>query len=230
MQQFKFKRAKQMPNPLLDMTGQRFGTLTVLSRAAGAHEAKWLCRCDCGHERVYVGSKLRGLAVACKCSGGKDKDGMASREPRLHSVWSNMKDRCTRPGNKAYANYGKRGIGVCQEWMLSFSEFCRWAKENGWREGLELDRKDNNGNYEPSNCRFVTQAVNCRNKRSNRMIAFGGKEKLLVEWAEETGVPMKVLNNRLNAYGWSVERALSTPHRSVSEAAKNRFKEQICHL
>lgn len=219
-----------MPNILKDITGQRFGTLTVLNRAEGTHEAKWACQCDCGHERVYVGTKLRRGDARCKCSKGKDRNGLATAEPVLHSVWGNMKDRCTRPNSKAYPRYGGRGITVCSEWALSFATFCEWAKAHGWQRGLEIDRIDNNGDYEPSNCRFVTKVANCRNKHNNRILEFRGESKLLVEWAEQVNVPTKILAQRIGAQGWSIERALTTPRRTVAEAARARYKEQPCHL
>ena len=220
-----------MPNILKDLTGQRFGTLEVLSRAEGTHEAKWFCRCDCGHERVYVSGKLRRGDARCKCNKGKDKDGLAKAEPVLHSVWRNIKDRCNRSSNKSYPRYGGRGITVCAEWSLSFTAFCRWAKDNGWQHGLEIDRIDNNGGYEPSNCRFVTKVVNCRNKENNRIIEFRGESKILAEWAEQINVPAGMLHQRINRRGWSIERALTTPYRTVADAARARYKEKetVCH-
>lgn len=211
-----------MPRQLIDIQGCKFGTLTVISRAEGTHEAKWLCRCDCGRERVYVSSKLRRGDVACVCSGGYISHGMIG-DP-LYAVWTSMRARCNNKNNAAFHYYGGRGISVCYEWQHDFAAFQSWAVANGWAQGLEIDRKDNDGNYAPDNCRFVTPKVNCRNKRNNVAITFNGETRLLVEWSEHLGIPMKVLHNRIRTYGWTVERALSTPHMSVKEAAQHRFR------
>lgn len=211
-----------MPQHLRNMAGLKFGTLVVLERADGVHEARWLCRCECGLERIYVGGKLRRGDAKCKCARGKDRNGDASAEPDIHRVWKNMRDRCSRPASKSYPRYGGRGIKVCREWTLSFSSFCKWAKDNGWQKGLQIDRVNNDGNYEPLNCRFVERSVNLRNKSSSRIITYLGETRALVEWAEVLGIPSKVLSNRINKQNWTIERAFSTPQQSVADAARAR--------
>lgn len=172
-------------------------------------------------ERDFAGTKLRREEAKCACQGGRVPHGLSGTNP-LYTVWINMRSRCSDPKTKSYPDYGGRGIQVCQEWKYDFRAFRLWALANGYSQGLEIDREANDGHYEPGNCRFVTPSVNCRNKRSNRHITFDGRTQLLIEWCEELGVPMKVMHNRLNTYGWDVERAFTTPHRSVKQAAIER--------
>lgn len=119
-----------------------------------------------------------------------------------------MIQRCTNPRAAHYRNYGARGIRICDEWR-DFKVFYRWATKNGWAKGLELDRKDNNGNYEPDNCRWVTSAVNNLNKRTNRIIVFNGETKTLKEWSLITGIHPKTITGRLDLLQWSISDALT---------------------
>lgn len=98
-----------------------------------------------------------------------------------------MKERCNNPNNKRYKNYGGKGIKVCEEWM-SFENFRDWSLQNGYDEGLTIDRIDCNGNYEPSNCRYVTTKVQNRNYSRNHLITYQGKTQCIADWADETGI------------------------------------------
>ena len=138
-------------------------------------------------------------------------------DSRIYKIYYAMKQRCFNPKTKNYSGYGGRGITVCQEWVDNFLCFYDWSIKNGYEEKLEngrnkltLDRIDNNGNYEPSNCRWVVQKVNERNKRTNRIIEFNGEKRTIVEWSEMLNIPVSRLYNRLFD-GWSVERAFTTP-------------------
>jgi hypothetical protein len=121
-----------------------------------------------------------------------------------------MRGRCFTPTNKDYSNYGGRGITVCKEWD-EFSNFRDWALSNGYADNLTLDRIDVNGNYEPSNCRWVTQKEQMRNVRCNVYATYKGETKLLIEWAEETGIGYNTLRSRYLRRGWSIEKSLTTP-------------------
>lgn len=131
-----------------------------------------------------------------------------SKHP-LHYTWSHMKSRCSCPTHQAYKNYGGRGIGVCDEWQDSFETFMEWALSNGWERGLTLDRIDNDGDYEPDNCRWVDHKTQNRNRRTNRYLTFNGESKTLQEWSEITGIPRCTIEKRLDKYGFSVEDALA---------------------
>ena len=129
---------------------------------------------------------------------------------RLYRIWENMRSRCYRTSKgKTYQRYGGRGIRVCEEWRASFEIFRDWAILNGYEESLELDRIDNDKDYEPSNCRFVSHRENSWNRRNGRMIYYEGKRMCLAEWSEELGINYETLRTRFRL-NWSVERAFTT--------------------
>ena len=130
---------------------------------------------------------------------------------RLHKIWLSMRERCNRRKHPYYKNYGGRGIVVCNEWD-EFTAFREWAYENGYSDELTIDRIDNNGNYEPSNCRWVTVKEQQNNKRNNRRITYQGETYTLTQLAEKIGMNKTTLKERLNM-GWSVEDAVERPVR-----------------
>lgn len=136
----------------------------------------------------------------------------------LYRVWNGMICRCETPSSGGYENYGGRGIMVCDEWRHDFVAFKEWAMANGWKKGLHIDRKDNDGNYSPDNCRFVTAAVNARNKRSSRFIEFKGETLLLADWSERLDIPYGTLAQRIYILKWTIERALTEPVRMQGKA------------
>lgn len=129
------------------------------------------------------------------------------RHTRLYNIWSGLKARCNRKSNPDYKLYGKRGIRVCDEWN-DFTEFYAWAMSNGYGETLTIDRIDTDGDYCPSNCRWVTWKTQANNKRNNHMITFCRKRATLQQWADTVGIKANTLLYRLRR-GWSVERALT---------------------
>lgn len=130
---------------------------------------------------------------------------------RLFKIWSSMHERCERPKHSHYKDYGGRGIKVCDEWS-EYIVFAEWARANGYTDNLTIDRIDNNGNYEPSNCRWVTEKEQHNNKRSNRIIEYQGKRYTLTQLADFAGINKTTLKERLNK-GWSVEDAVKKPIR-----------------
>ena len=117
----------------------------------------------------------------------------------LHRRWGSMIQRCENPSRKDYKYYGGRGIKVCPEWRKDFMAFRRWALASGHEKGLTIDRIDNEGNYEPGNCRFSTRKEQARNRKSNRYLKIGNEIKLLVEWATQAGISMQLLAFRVKA-------------------------------
>lgn len=138
---------------------------------------------------------------------GKFKHG--KRHTRLYTIYANIKTRCYNKKNIRYKLYGARGITMCEEWKNDFQSFYDWSMANGYREDLTIDRIDNNGNYEPSNCRWVTWRGQQNNRRNNHLIEFNGHAHTMAEWSRLIGIPYQTLVRRINVYGWSVERALT---------------------
>lgn len=201
-----------------DLTGQRFGKVTVLSRAANNKHGRavWLCKCDCGNEKEIAAANLKsGRTTSCGCysRGLKRKTGThGMTNTRIFHEWQSMLQRCNNPNNQRYEDYGGRGIKVCDEWIDSFVSFCEWSMDNGYDETLTLDREDVDGNYSPDNCRWVTNFEQQSNKRNNRVIECNGEKYILNEWARITGLNAQTIAWRIDR-GWSVEEALYTPSR-----------------
>lgn len=199
---------------LIDLTGQRFGRLVVIERADNSADgrARWLCGCDCGQSKTVLGEHLKkGRTKSCGCakseSSSKRFKKHGGRNSKLYRIWSNMKDRCNNPDCKVYSDYGGRGIKVCKEWIDDFSAFQKWALANGYKEGLTIDRKDNDKGYSPDNCRWTDRKIQGNNKRNCRYITYKGQRKTVAEWSEITGIPHETLLYRLN-HGWETERIL----------------------
>jgi hypothetical protein len=130
---------------------------------------------------------------------------------RLNKIWRMMRQRCNNPKDNAFKNYGGKGVTICKEWN-TFINFYNWAMSNGYQEGLTIDRKDSNGNYEPSNCEWVTRAENCRraqkgHSRGNKFIEYRGRSLPLMKWSEELGIKYMTLYQRLKKM--SVEEAFT---------------------
>ena len=202
-----------------DLTGKIFGRLTVLYRTndhyypSGRHDIQYRCHCECGNEMNALGVHL---SSGHRKSGGcfrKETTGNTKRthgmtNTRLHNIWKNMKSRCTYERHEDFDLYGGRGITVCDEWLNSFDAFESWANNNGYSGGLSIDRCDVNGNYEPGNCRWITQKAQCNNTRRNINIEFNGKTHTMKGWAEILGIKYGTLQSRI-ARGWSYEKALT---------------------
>lgn len=203
---------------LEDLSGRRFGKLTVKERApdyvfpSGARAVQWLCVCDCGQEKVVRAQDLKsGDTKSCGCLNSeivsKRNFVHGQSKTRLYHVWSTMKGRCSNPKVERYPYYGGRGIKVCSEWEHSFENFKKWAEENGYAEGLTIDRINFDGPYSPENCRWVTTRCQNRNCSRNLYCCINGRTKTVVEWCEMYGQKPSTVYARLKR-GWSIEKAL----------------------
>lgn len=203
---------------LIDLTGQRFGRLTVVERAEnkmspnGTQKACWLCQCECGNRTVVIGQELRnGKTTSCgcflrECTTIKNTT-HGKRHTRLYNIWRGMLERCRNPNHKRYSRYGGRGITVCDRWQNDFQSFYDWAMANGYQDDLSIDRIYVNGNYEPSNCRWATTKEQNNNRSTNRIYQLGKDSKSLAEWCETYGVKYQLVFDRIKL-GWTLEEAL----------------------
>ena len=197
----------------LDLTRQRFGRLTVVKytgRSKNSH-VMWFCKCDCGNETVVRDDSLKsGNTKSCGClrldrtreantTHGKNKT-------PIYRTWVNIKSRCQNPKDKKYNIYGGRGIKVCEQWQ-KFENFYKDMQPHPGSK-YSIDRIDNNGDYEPSNCRWATAKQQANNRRSNHLITFKGKTQNMKQWAKEIGLNYSTLLLRINQLGWPLEKAL----------------------
>ena len=187
---------------------QRFGSLRVIipiGRKKGQRAS--FCLCDCGEVKSARISQLQdGTVQSCGCNQGGKIHGMHGTPE--YSSWNSLKDRCLNPNRRSFATYKDRG--VCDRWIESFEDFY---SDMGPRPSLKhtIDRIDNNKGYSPENCRWALPPQQARNKSTNVNLTFKGKTQCLVDWAEELGIKPITLHARIRQYGWSVERALTTP-------------------
>lgn len=211
-----------------DLTGKRFGRLTVLGWAGYSKhkEATWVCACDCGGKKVAVGGNLRGgRTQSCGCFSLENlaKSGSAdfcARETKKHpeyKVWGQMVSRCHNPKNHAFAHYGERGIFVCDRWRFGENGkhgFACFLEDMGQRPSAEhsIDRLNNDRGYEPANCAWRTRTEQGRNKRNNRMVNYAGRQMPLVEACDIAGISVHTVRVRISN-GMSASRALSQPIR-----------------
>lgn len=198
-----------------DKTGLRFGRLKVTKMAGktGDHKINWHVRCDCGGVTIVPGSNLtQGATQSCGClqrertSKANFKHGDA--QSVLNNKWFRMKRRCLNPKDKRYAAYGGRGITICEEWM-DYVNFQQWAKDSGYEDGLSIERINNDGNYEPSNCRWIPMIEQSKNTRKSHKVTFKGRTQILADWAREIGIGQSTLQIRLKTM--SAKEAFTKP-------------------
>lgn len=195
--------------------GHKFGRLTVLEYAyTKGKRAFWKCQCECGTVAYINSGNLKsGNSKSCGCLHNEELQKRVTKhgatKTRLYNIWHKIIQRCCDPKDSAFKHYGGRGITICDEWRNSFEAFRDWALLNGYSDELTIDRIDNNGNYEPSNCRWATNEIQANNKRTNRMITYDGKTQTVKQWADELGLNYYTLHSRITKRNWSIERALT---------------------
>lgn len=204
---------------LVDLTSKKFGRLTVIKRVENNKfkQVQWLCKCDCGNEKIIVGSALKsGDIKSCGCLK-KEQDYINiahithnKTNTRLYNIWKHMKYRCNSPKSKRHKFYYDKGIKVCDDWKDDFMKFYNWAINNGYDKNLTLDRIDNNGNYEPTNCRWATATQQNNNQSTSIRITHKEKEYTLKQLSEKYNIKRDTLYSRLKR-GWTLEKALTTP-------------------
>lgn len=179
----------------IDLTGKRFGKLTVVAEhpERKGHAIMWVCKCDCGNTKLINGNNLRqGKSTTCGCS--TRSHGM--RFTRLWSIWDGMMKRCYNPRHKWFKRYGGRGITICDEWLQNHGEFFSWALSNGYKDGLTIDRIDVDKGYCPENCRWVDMKTQLNNRSNNCVVEINGESRTIAEWADITGIGYQTLYRR----------------------------------
>ena len=187
----------------IDLTGKRFGMLTVMERVpvevcSGRNQGVlWICKCDCGKTtKMRAGELKRRILPNCGCylhnfrvKGGKKNKKHGKKNTRLYGIYMNMKARCNNPNEDNYFRYGGRGIKVCDEWLNDFMNFYTWSMKNGYQDNLTIDRINNDGDYEPSNCRWATTKQQANNRRTNKFIEYNGETHTISEWSDILNIP-----------------------------------------
>lgn len=189
----------------VDLTGRKFGRLTAIKKTTSGKNPKWLCKCDCGVEKEIQYSALTsGKTVSCGCYfkevASKSNTKHLMSRSKIYAIYMSMQQRCYNPMSQGYNRYGGRGITISPNWMgeNGFATFAKWAIQNGYEEGLSIDRIDVNGNYCPENCRWITIKEQERNKRNTIFIEVFGIRKPLVEWVELMNLPYSTYYYRYN--------------------------------
>lgn len=201
----------------VDLTGQRFGRLIVVRRVGSdkSKHSRWLCKCDCGNEKIISSSGFRNTK-SCGCLAKEIIRNRMTKHnmygSRINRIWQRIKTRCNNSNVENYKYYGGRGIKICDEWLdkeNGFINFYNWAMDNGYKEDLTIDRIDVNGDYEPNNCRWVTNSEQQNNKRNNHIIEYYGQKYTISQLSKYLGVNTATLRNRI-MQNWKQEE-LSLP-------------------
>lgn len=195
-----------------DISDKRFGKLVAINYVGSTEKghSKWLCKCDCGVEKIVLATSLaKGATVSCGChsaeltsfrakSHGMSSDGM-------YAVWNTMIQRCCNDKSSSFENYGGRGINVCARWRI----FENFYSDMGKRpSGMTIERKDNDGDYCPENCCWASREDQAKNKRDSRNFEFNGEKRTLAEICIIQGVNFETARKRLQK-GWPIEKAVS---------------------
>ena len=199
----------------IDLKGQKFEKLSVIKRVESRNNhTMWLCKCDCGKQTVVNASNLkRGHTQSCGCLNIEKPPHKlhGKRNTPLYDVWCNIKQRCYNKNNNAYEYYGAENKTVCDEWLNDFQAFYNWAMQNGYKEGLTIERIDGNIGYTPKNCRWATKREQANNRRTNHFVTYNGETHTMAEWARIKEINYNKLKQRINKLHWNIEKALNTP-------------------
>lgn len=199
---------------LIDLTGKRFGRLTVIERAPNrGRRTMWRCKCQCGKEKVIRQEDLHsGKIVSCGCYLHEKITKHGLYKTKEYRRWASMKDRCGNPKATHAHRYSGREITVCPEWKNNFQSYYDYVSKlpHFGEEGYSLNRIDNDGNYEPGNVEWADDYTQMNNTSKNHLIEYHGSIKTVTEWARIKGIPIDCLRNRI-ARGWDSNRALETP-------------------
>ena len=203
----------------LNLVGKKFGRLTVVKLAYIKNgRTYWKCKCQCGNIHFAKGVFLTfGCTKSCGCLQRTVNLQHGMYKTRFYKIWKDMKIRCLNKNNHAFQDYGGRGITVCKQWLKfenfhndmykSYKEHCdKYDKNN-----TSIDRINNNGSYCKKNCKWSTRIEQMNNTRHNRFLSHNGQTLTIAQWCKKLNFKKHILNTRLNRYGWSISKTLTTP-------------------
>ena len=207
----------------MDLTGKKFHRWTVIRRAEDRAKypgrPRWLCKCECGTEKVIGSQSIReGVSQSCGCwnievhrqvcIARNTTHGRSGKDNWTYRAWTSMRQRCLNTKYPKYRHWGGRGIKICSRW----DDYTLFVDDMGeCPPGLSLERKNSDGHYEPENCIWATQKQQQNNRRNNRRIEFNGENLTLMQWSARLGVHRETIAKRIGRLGWSIERALTEP-------------------
>ena len=199
-----------------DLTGIKFNRLTVLKfshRELRNNKWRyyWLCKCECGNEILIDRDNIKqGKQKSCGCyeKENPSRKTHGYSKTRIYRIYNDIKNRCYYENDKYYNIYGGREIIMCDEWLNDFMTFCNWAIKNGYKENLSIDRIDVNGNYEPNNCRWITNKEQANNTRKNHFVTYNNETHTLKEWSEILNINYGTLKSRIKR-GWDIHKAFN---------------------
>ena len=217
---------------LEDLTGQRFGRLTVIEHSHSVnYRHYWLCKCDCGKIKTIRGSHLKSGAIrSCGCLSIEELQSRATHhktKSRLYIIWNSMKKRCYQKNDIEYKYYGGRGITICDKWKDNFQAFYEWSIANGYDENAKrgectIDRIDVKGNYAPDNCRWVDKIIQANNKTNNQLITYNGETHTIAEWSRIKNISYATIYARFKIYNYSIEDVFNKPIKY-----KNKLESEV---
>lgn len=219
--------------------GDKFGYLTVISEIephvtpCGTIRRRFLCECECGNKVTRnLGTLTSNGNPSCGCKsfdiGLLNKRYTKEQTSSfLYSTWLGMRQRCFDKNQSHYKYYGGKGVTMCKEWMNDYSEFYKWSMNNGASKELTIDRIDNNGNYEPNNCRWVDSITQANNKTQNRIIEYNGKKLTVMQWSRYTGIGEGTIRKRLDDYGYTIAEALGFESHNKRQYDRNNRRKKV---
>lgn len=215
-----------MANHVKDLTGQRFGMLIAQRRFVVGEASWWECICDCGEK---VNRRMESLTRPQNSNCGRHQvelvNGHGMSRTNIYKSWVSMVQRCTNPNTQSWANYGQRGIRVCERW-LDFKNFYEDMGDPPFPLA-SIERENNNGNYEPGNVKWASKAEQNRNQRSNILVTMNGKTQVLKDWCDELGMPYTTVKARIKRLGMMPEEALTTPVRPMQRRENKAYRQAV---
>lgn len=205
-----------------DLAGRRFGRLVAMEYLGTLNgSGRWLCQCDCGVQPIVKTHRLViGTTSSCGCLRRERMTTHGRSRTRTHRIWNGLVQRATNSNRAGAENYALRGIGVCNRWRESFENFV--ADMGECPDGMSIDRINNDGDYEPSNCRWATRATQNQNRRDNQYLTIDGRTECVAVWSREGGVRHQTIRQRVRL-GWEPRRAVFEKPKKVLALVNDKF-------